>query len=233
MKYNDILNKNSFYEYYNKDEEQIGYYLNILESMFKPCYYKCKRCVEEGNDANNKCVECIDDYNYKDENRNCDIKIIETTFFKTPKIESYTLNITEVITDKIINESNVYKYLYDINPYSINLKNNFIHTFIDIAQETINFIKSEFNLKEDKIYVSITENIKNYSNMAIIDYIYEYILDNGTILNLSNIEEEDIYVPLIDLDLAKFNLAEEFAEKGYDIYDIKVIFIMIFALLPV
>ena len=59
--------------------------------------------------------------------------------------------------------------------------------------------------------------------MAIIDYIYEYILENGTILNLSSVKEDIyvyVYVPIIDLDLAKFNLAEEFAEKGYDIYDI-------------
>ena len=60
-----------------------------------------------------------------------------------------------------------------------------------------------------------------------MDYIYEYILENGTVLDLNSIEEDiyvDVYVPITDLELAKFNLTKHFAEQGYDIYDINSAF---------
>ena len=37
----------------------------------------------------------------------------------------------------------------------------------------------------------------------------------------------NIYVPIINLELAKFNLTKEYAKQGYDIYDKKDNFIMI------
>ena len=90
--------------------------------------------------------------------------------------------------------------------------------------ETLQFIREKFNLKdEDKIFVTIIEKNNNESNSATADYIYEYSLENGTILNMSSIEEDiyiDVYVPITDLELAKFDLTKEFAEQGYDIYDI-------------
>ena len=53
-----------FNECYNKDEEQIGYYLDNIENIFKPCYYKCKKCNIGGNDENNNCIECKNDNDY-------------------------------------------------------------------------------------------------------------------------------------------------------------------------
>ena len=70
-KYNDSLNKNSFYECYHKDEMQIGYYLDINENIFMSCYQKCKKCEREGNDENNNCLECKDDYGYIDSKGTC------------------------------------------------------------------------------------------------------------------------------------------------------------------
>ena len=57
---------------------------------------------------------------------------------------------------------------------------------------------------------------------ATTDFIYEYKLENGTVLNLSNVEEDvyvDIYVPIKNLEVVKFDLTKQFAEQGYDIYD--------------
>ena len=313
-KLNDSLNKNTFYECYNKDEEQIGYYLDNTESIFKPCYYKCKKCNIGGNDENNNCIECKDDNDYIFDNGNCNIKITHTSviledstvntystesesnslnkfsssdiieFTKSDNIshsidkmdssniiedstinmntpsenESYyfnslgisinknpstimekTLETTSlsqnintisysnnIYSDKIINsEVKIeYKYSYDINSIPEEKKKNNNHTYIHIDQETIDFLKRKFSLKdEDKIYVSISETTKNDSHTATTDYIYEYILENGTKLNLSSIEEDiyiDVYVPIKDLELAKFDLTKQFAEQGYDIYDI-------------
>ena len=96
--------------------------------------------------------------------------------------------------------------------------------YIDIDPETLEFIRKKFSLKDDdKIFVTIIEKSKNDSNTATTDYIYEYTLENGTILNMSSIDEDvyvDVYVPIKDLELAKFDLTKEFAEQGYDIYDI-------------
>ena len=45
-----------------KDETPIGYYLDPADEIYKKCYEKCKYCYGEGNDANNKCIECKSDY---------------------------------------------------------------------------------------------------------------------------------------------------------------------------
>jgi len=310
-KLNDSLNKNEFNECYNKDEEQIGYYLDNIENIFKPCYYKCKKCNIGGNDENNNCIECKDDTDYLLENGNCNIKITQTSvvledstvntysresesnslyifnssdineftksdnisnlkyqFDSSNIIEDSTINMNtnsesesnyvnslgisiiknpmeealettssmqnintisysnNIYSDKIINSEKKieYKYLYDINSISEETKKNSNRTYINIEQETIAFLKSKFSLKdEDKIYVSISETTKNDPHTATTDYIYEYILENGTKLNLSCIEEDiyiDVYVPIKDLELAKFDLTKKFAEQGYDIYDI-------------
>ena len=82
---------------------------------------------------------------------------------------------------------------------------------------------SKFNLdiKKDKVYIFISDYPSNDLNMATSDYNYTFILENGTELNLNEINEElyvDIYVPIRDLDLANFQYTKYFAEQGYDIY---------------
>ncbi len=89
----------------------------------------------------------------------------------------------------------------------IKLKTN--RVYIDINQETMNFLKNKFSLiNGEKIFITIIEKTNNGSNLATVDYIYEYYLENGTILNLSSIEEDvyaDVYVPITDLEIAKFD----------------------------
>ena len=201
-KYSDSLATDSFYECYHKDEEQIGYYLDNDNNIFKPCYSKCKTCNNGGDDTNNNCIECIEGYDYILDNGNCKERELDNS------------NMTQKYDHKIS---------YDINSYSEEAKKNKSHTYIDISQETIDFLKEKFDLKdEDKIFVTIYEDTKNNSGSTTSDYIYEYYLENGTILNLSSIEEDvyvDVYVPIKDLETAKFDLLEEYAEQGYDIYD--------------
>ena len=67
----------------------------------------------------------------------------------------------------------------------------------------------------DKIFVTIIEKDNNDSNAATTDNIYEYTLENGTILNMSSVEEDiyiDVYVPITDLELAQFDSVIKFAE---------------------
>ena len=143
-----------------------------------------------------------------------------------------TINIREAISDIIITESKLTdiiekeekKYSYDINTITEEAKKNKSQVYIDIDPETLKFIREKFHLTdEDKIFVTIVEKNNNDSNSATTDYIYEYTLENGTILNMSSIEEDiyiDVYVPITDLDLAQFDTVKQFAEQGYDIYDL-------------
>ena len=113
------------------------------------------------------------------------------------------------------------KYSYDIMSNSEEAKKNKNQVYIDIDPQTLAFLRDKFSLrKEDKIFLTI---IEKDSNISTIDYIYQYSLENGTILNLSSIEEDvfvDVYVPITDLEATKFDLIKEFAEQGYDIYDL-------------
>ena len=80
--------------YYQKSDEEIrndsfincyknpeGYYLK--NEMFYPCYSNCKNCVEEGNDFDNKCVECKIGFEFRNDieyNSNC-YRICEYFYF--------------------------------------------------------------------------------------------------------------------------------------------------------
>ena len=78
------------------------------------------------------------------------------------------------------------------------------------------------DLTKDKIYMLIIENLVNDKKSAIRNIDYKLILQNGTILNLDIITEDifaNIFFPLIDENLAKYNYSLYFFGQGYDIYD--------------
>ena len=82
---------------------------------------------------------------------------------------------------------------------------------------------NKFNLDEnEKLYVFIYDTPNNNSRSIISDYNYIFILENGTILNFTEINE-DLYVnissPIRNLSLANFDLLEKFSQNGYDIYN--------------
>ena len=175
-------------------EDQKGFYLDRENNIFKPCYSKCKKCSGDGDDEHHNCLECIDD-------------------------DGNNYNLTD---GNCIDENEGFKYSYEVNSVSEAIKNDKQHTFIDMSDETISNLKSILSLGSgSKIYVRIVEN--DTSNLATADYTYEYILENGTKIDIDDIEEDiyiDVYVPLKDLDAANFELAKKYAEQGYDIYNL-------------
>ena len=52
---------NKFIKCYKLTE---GYYLDIIDSVYKKCYDSCKYCDKNGNELMHNCLECKDDYNY-------------------------------------------------------------------------------------------------------------------------------------------------------------------------
>ena len=64
--------------YINCYRDPEGYFLDINESIYKPCYKSCKFCHGEGNNETHNCIECknkflfeIDYFNYKNCYENC------------------------------------------------------------------------------------------------------------------------------------------------------------------
>ena len=62
-KYNESYDNNSFINCY---ESLKGYFFYEEEniSFYKPCYYSCRTCNQTGNDTENNCIDCNNDYKY-------------------------------------------------------------------------------------------------------------------------------------------------------------------------
>ena len=65
------VNRN-YKDCYNSDTIPSNYFLNT-NNEYEECFITCKTCIEKGNQENNKCTSCIDNYifNPKIENQNC------------------------------------------------------------------------------------------------------------------------------------------------------------------
>ena len=64
------------------------------------------------------------------------------------------------------------------------------------------------------------EFLNQKENSAINDYDYKFILENGTELNITNLNlYTNISIPIKNLELANYDYALYFSEFGYDIYD--------------
>ena len=69
--YYQILNDRTNREpYFNCYKEPEGYYLDTNDSFYKECYSTCKTCDGEGDEFNNKCIDCRKEYSFKYKN-NC------------------------------------------------------------------------------------------------------------------------------------------------------------------
>ena len=89
-------NGNVYYPFYNQStlnndtlrECYIEFegYLVSFDKAFKPCFNTCKTCLEEGNETNNNCLECKDNFRFlndsqNDANNNCYEECDENYYF--------------------------------------------------------------------------------------------------------------------------------------------------------
>ena len=120
--------------------------------------------------------------------------------------------------------SNINIYSYEINSFSDKIKNIYQVTYILFSQKDIDFLYEYFDLdkEKEKVYILMTDFPSNDPRTATSDYDYITLSENGTKLNLSNINV-DIYVnvsvPIRNLDLANYNYAQYYQNLGYDIYN--------------
>ena len=137
------------------------------------------------------------------------------------------LEIDKIIKE-LVNSSQIINpsfYYYDLNIESSDLEKSYINsTYIDFLKEEKQILFNKFNLdqEKDKINIIIIDYPSNDIKSAISDYTFKLFLENGTELNLSIIEEDfsvDIYCPIRNETLSKYNYSVYFAEQGYDIYN--------------
>ena len=57
------------------DEVPENYYLNSSDEIYRECFYKCRKCHDQGNESDNNCDICMNDYRFNDDSllkeKNC------------------------------------------------------------------------------------------------------------------------------------------------------------------
>ena len=184
---------------------------NCLVKYQNKCYYECPKntCIHQSANLD----ECID--------INDNIKVINKICFEN--FSDITNNIKNMSDNNLIIENfpklKVYAYDLDKNPNYF-IKNNLTYIYFESIKE---IIINKYNLdKNTKIYALLVDSPSKYSNSTINDYGFVLLLENGTELNLTKLEEGlqvNISLPIINLPLANYHYANIFSEQGYDIYN--------------
>ena len=218
-KMNDPSNDGEFINCYNQTPK--GYCLDSEEKNFKLCSDDISNL--EYTDINSDKTNSIDahetldnseNFNNLNDNDNSDNNIDERNFSYGSKLKYYFYDTN----------SKTSNYSYEINSDINELKKDYPNlTFIELSQESKNIIIKTNNLdeKNDKIYLLINDYPSNDPQMAINNYDYKLILENGTELDLSKINKDffaDLSIPIMNEIISNFDYYKLFHEQGYDIY---------------
>ena len=142
-------------------------------------------------------------------------------------LENFTKDlIKQIKADKniVIKEYNEYSiYLYELETNLEDIKKNSTSLIFIDNSDLKNILIDSFGLDEkDNIYILILDYINQNINSAINNYDFIFILENSTVLNLSEIHSDiysDISIPIKNLNISNYDYALYFSEYGYDIYD--------------
>jgi hypothetical protein len=119
-----ILNSDTFTDCYKELE---GYFLDN-DKAYKPCFNTCKTCLKEGNETNNNCLECKDNYRFLNDTKsnvnNC-YETCDENYYYFDSFNKYQCtqkkecpNGYKLIQEKnkcIDNCSKDHEYLYEFN----------------------------------------------------------------------------------------------------------------------
>ena len=243
QKSDDEPNNNLFVNCHRNPE---GYYLDITNKIYKPCFYTCKTCNIKGDEFNNNCQECNSEYEFKhdfDNDKNCYKKCNNYYYFDSSKIYNCTdgnncpLNYKLIIPKKKCiddcSKDKIYRYEYQNICYeacpnnTISLDNNFICKEITINEENCKLSQSKFTSSKNDVTINdlkpLTEKYANnyYSSN---DYVSTY--DNKYISiyiykNISCLEQKTGSAPKID-----FGECYKKVKTNYDIKEDLIISII-------
>ena len=198
--------------YNNKPGE--NYYLNIEDNIYMKCHDNCLSCEEKGDENDNKCKSCRNDFNLI--NNNCVLNIDKSNdgiFININKNKEELLYLISLNLDYFLKVNKIIKgkdFFIEL------LKSNENNKFIDIDFSTC---INKLNIK-DYIILKIESNENLNSLLKEIEF--KILNLKGEEIDISKCENEKL---LINFSLNEkninINLWEELNKKyGYDIFDI-------------
>ena len=215
---------NEYIECYNQDTIPSNYYLNSKLQAYEKCYESCKTCHEYGDQNNNNCDTCIDNYIFKpevDSSKNCILKCQYYYYYNSVgeyACTEYNLcpeqfNLAIEDKKKCVSDCNKdgnFKYQYNGECYDRCPKNTKIIESSNICRDN-NIDKCTLTIKYTQIKGSnininminelVKRFVKEYSYTQ--NHVSQFIADNYVILlyrNKSCLPEFHLNSSIIDLE---------------------------------
>ena len=207
-------------EYINCYNESDGYYLE--NNIYKECYYTCKTCNLSGNNLNNNCIECKDNYPMKiikNNYTNCYENCSYYHFFDNDKILHCTIDLFSPNEYPNLNEdtkecfkNNIQSILKDLIISRINITENMTKSEeIDYNNNILKIIKKRFteNYDTSELDSGNDEVIKFITNSD--DFIPENKKIIYTLTTTKNQKKEiNDNITTIDLGKCEIKLKNEY-----------------------
>ena len=154
--------------YYNYTETANGYYLDKNEEHPEPkeCYSKCKLCSKAGNDENNNCIECKDNFYISEINGTNYINCLDNCYYYF---------YTEILNNKKFCTQNE------------SCPNNYTKLKIDNNECIENCPNATHYEEENKCYPKYSPTTEEFTDMITINKL---IFSTNTITNKDILENE-------------------------------------------
>ena len=240
----EIENNNYLNGYRKCYKDPIGYYFDTNESIYKKCYFSCKKCEIKGNNITHNCIECNNDYS---------IELKENNYSNCYKnISNNDLDNNNIYTDSDVIEfaqSDEMKNMKENISNCLNDKNTRVEEikcYDSILQKIEDFLTSEnyditnidngnneiIDIKKVKVIFTTTKQQKDNINMTKIDlgeceillrHTYNLLNDEILYIKILEIFQEEMRIPKIEYgiysrlngELTKLNLTSCTNRKIY------------------
>ena len=211
---NSILNIDAFNDCYKEID---GYFFDY-DNAYKPCFNTCKRCSEEGNETNNFCLECKDNYIFLNDSQNG----INNCYGECPKDFPYKSQ-NDKNCEKECNATDLFNGICIINNKDSEIKDEMInnirselfnHNMDELLKDVIDGKKEDLvTVQGDIIYTLTTSDNQNSNEKKNESTIYLGECENKlkTHYNISvndpllifkiDIFEKDSDIPIIEYEI--------------------------------
>ena len=209
--------------YINCYKNPPGYYLNDTIKKYQKCYYTCESCEIKGDNINNNCLNCSQDYNIG-------IKPINSNYFNCYKNCSYyhyydSMNIYHC-TLNFSCPNEFPKLIFDQFECVKDCKTSDIYKYEFNNTSIMQFPSSDYELFNESLYIPICNEKKPFKNIkeqlcmenCDIDELISKICELNYKLNNSgnNAEEENNFYDLFLDNIVKSFISEKFNTSNID-----------------
>ena len=220
--YYPLKNEETIFEQecYNMETKPSNFYLNEKNKYFEVCYETCKTCINNGNEKENNCTSCDDNFIFEPNKLNTTNCVSKcnfyyyytyyglyscTSIFQCPKSHSLLIrNKSQCIDD--CTKDDIYRYQYNgecinkcpdntkVNEFKCEIKNT---NFCSLGLYDLKLAYSDIEADGLESLVKNYAIEFNYTNNQIVNYTndeYSLIIYK----NSSCIEELSLKIPKID-----------------------------------